>query len=444
MPKPLRRLARLHPLQRVAIVAWVLLLAGVSVRLLIAPVRSHTVVPIYLTAAERWLESAPLYLEAPPLDVYRNPPGLAAAFVPFTWLPERLAGIVWRWLGVALFLTALARWMREGLPRPLSPGESGLVFTLVSILAVPSVNNGQMNMLMVGALLYGATAAAQVPCWWKPGAPSTTPARQRVYAAAGIWLAAAAAVKVYPAAVGLLVGLVDRRRVFPWFFGAALVFFVLPFALRDPDYVATECENFLIHVLADDRTWAGLTRAPQDLFLALRVWAAPPPVEIYLVAKLLVAIGMAGLVGLVLRQTHNSRLVSSIGFHLGCVWITVLGPATEVQTYVLLAPSAAVSVVQAAAERQRRAGLVRLGLAIVGYGLLILPIIRDMFPHGKAFHALALPPIGGTLILVAVIWSAAQAIRTTRTAASAELVKLSPPETLTLERKAPCPTDRAA
>ena len=443
MPSPLQRLARLHPLQRVAFIAWALLLIGVSARVLIAPVRSHTVVPIYLTAAERWLESAPLYHHAPPLDVYRNPPGVAAAFVPFTWLPERLAGLVWRWLGVALFLTGLARWMREGLPRPLSPGESGVVLTLVSILAVPSVNNGQANMLMVGALLYGATAAARVPCWWKPGAQFAIPARQRVYAAAGVWLAVAASVKVYPAAVGLLVGLVDRRRVYPWFFGVALVLFALPFALRDPDYVATECENFLIHVLADDRTWAALARAPQDIFLALRVWVAPPPVEIYLMAKLAVAVGMAGLVGLVLRQTHDPRIVSSIGFHLGCVWITVLGPATEIQTYVLLAPTAAVMVVQAAAERQG-ARLIRFGLAIVGYGLLIVPIFRDMFPQGKAFHALALPPIGGTLVLVAVIWSAVRAIRVAPSAALVEPPQSTPPETPTLEERHTCLTDRAA
>jgi hypothetical protein len=440
----IQTLVRLHPLQRVAVFIWFALLIGVTGRVLFAPLRSHTVVPIYLTAAERWQRSEPLYVELPRLDVYRNPPGIAAAFIPLTWLPERLAGLLWRALGVTLFLVGLGRMVRDGLPRPLTPGESGAVFSLAVIPAIPSISNGQTNMIIIGALLLGATAAARLP------GPSQTravppPTRGRwTFAIIGSWLTIATAVKVYPAAVGLLIGLVNRYRVYPWFFAGCAVCFAFPYLLQTPGYVSDEYENFAVHVVADDRTWAALTRAPQDLFLAFRVWAAPPMVEIYLLAKLAAAAGMAGLVGLALRQTRNPREVVPLGFHLGCIWVTVLGPATEIPTYVLLGPTAASVAVLGAADRRTLGGRIRFGLAGLGYGLMILPIVRDMLPNGKPFHALALPPIGGALVLMSVIWSGARMIWAGTGSHTLHTASADRDETSTEERRPPCPTDRAA
>lgn len=443
MPNLFRQFARLHPLQRAAAVVWVALLLGVTGRVLVAPARSHTVVPIYLTAAEKWQAGGPLYDEVPKMDIYRNPPGIAAAFVPLTWLPERLAGLAWRGLGAAVFLVGLAGWARHGLPRPLSSGETGAVFLLAAVLAVPSVNNGQTNMVIIGALLLGATAAARLPAVWFDGAAPAGPRGRWAFAAVGGWLAVAASVKVYPAAVGLLVGLVDRRRIYPWFFAGCGAFFLAPYLIRDADYVTGEYENFVIHVTADDRTWAALTRAPQDLFLAVRVWVGPPYVGAYLVAKLAAAAGFAGLVALVARRTGNPRVVVPLGFHLGCVWVTVLGPATEVQTYILLGPTAAAVAVLAAADRRAAGGPARFALAAGGYGLMVLPIVRDTFPNGKPFHALALPPIGGALVLASVVWSAARVVRAGAAAAPADAPAVGF-MTPTSVRTAPCLLDRVA
>src|SRR5262249_56381323 len=113
----------------------------------------------------------------------------AGGFVPFTLLPETGAEIAWRAVGAAVFLLGLGRWVRHGLPRPLTPAETGAVFLLAAPLALASLNNGQTNLILIGLLLLGATAAARQQ--WRT---------------AGAWLAPAGTLKGYPPAVRVLGG----------------------------------------------------------------------------------------------------------------------------------------------------------------------------------------------------------------------------------------------
>src|SRR5439155_501340 len=162
---------------------------------------------------------------------------------PFTWVPEKVAGLLFRGLSAALFLGGLAVWVRHGLPRPLTPGETGAVFTLAGPLALNSLNNGQTNLPIIGALLFGATPVARGP--WRG-----------TYQA--IQLGAAAA---------MLAGVL------------------------------------------------------------LAAW-----------------------------RTRDRRFTSALGLHLGCIWMTVLGPATEAHTYAILAPTAAAVAVLAYSDRKERGG----------------------------------------------------------------------------------------
>jgi hypothetical protein len=385
-----RPAVRLHPAQRVAAFIWLVLLLGVAGRVLAEPARSHTVVPIYLAAAEHWLAGGDLYRVAPGMDIFRNPPWFAAAFVPFTLIPEKLAGLLWRGLGAAVFLLGLRAWQRDGLPRPLTPAESGAVFALAAVPAVPSLNNGQTNLLLIGGLLFGAASAARSH-----------------FRTAGGWLALAAGLKVYPAAVALLIGLV-RRRVLPVFAAGCAGFAAIPFIAQSPGYVGRQYAEFVHSVRADDRADADPGRAPQDLFLACRVWGRPPRRDVYLGLKLVAAAGMAGLVLLVARR--DPRAVVPLAFGLGCGWVTVLGPATEPHTYVVLGSTAAVTLVTAWRPRSF-AGCLRLSLAGCGYALLVFPLVRDGLPGGRPYHQLALQPVGGCLVLAAVVWDAARITR---------------------------------
>ncbi|HUR53498.1 MAG TPA: glycosyltransferase family 87 protein, partial [Gemmataceae bacterium] len=336
-------------------------------------------------AGHRWTAGEDLYAYKPPLDVYRNPPGIAAGFVPFTWMPERGAGLAWRWLSAAVFLVGLVAWARHGLPRPLKPWESGLLVALTVPFALPSLNNGQTNLIIIGLLLLGVTAVARTR-----------------HTAAGSWLALASYVKVYPAAVAMLLAAVSPKKLAPRFAVACGLLVALPFLFQSAGYVSGQYRSFRDASIAGDRTLAELPRAPRDLYLVLRVWATPPSQEVYTAIKLGAATGMAALVLLVWRRTRDMKSVAPLALGLGCVWMTVLGPATEVHTYTLLGPTTAAAVVFAIADRKW--GMV--ALAVVGWALLISPVIRDMFPKGGPFQAMGPQPVGGVLLLVAIVWQA--------------------------------------
>src|SRR5262245_17562272 len=175
---------------RIAVGVWAALLLGVCGRVLLAKPRSGTVVPIYLAAGERWAAGEDLYAPHPELDVYRNPPGVAAAFVPFTYLPEKAAGVAWRLFGAAVFLVGLVRFRRDVVP-DLSANRAGVMLALAAVVALPAVNNGQVNLLIAGAVLNG-TAAVAGRRWWE---------------AAG-WFGLGGWLKVYPLAAGLLTAVV--------------------------------------------------------------------------------------------------------------------------------------------------------------------------------------------------------------------------------------------
>ena len=398
-------MTKLHPLQRFALAAWFLLLVGVGGRVLFAPVRSQTVVPIYRDAAERWTRGDDLYEIRPPRDVFRNPPVIAAAFVPLTWVPERAAGLLWRGLCAAAFLVALRRWCRDGLPRPLTPGETGAVFALAVLPALPCLNNGQVNLLLAALLLLGATATAQAR------------------SVAGLWLGLAAGIKLYPVAAALLLGMA-KLRLLPVFALTVAGCFAAPFLLEDANRAAGEYRTFLASAQADDRTAGDTARWPRDAFLLLRVWAIAPDPAVYRGVQLGVAAGMAAIVFAVARRTRNPRVVAPLAFHLGCVWMTVFGPATEAHTYTLLGPTAAAVVVFALAQRRERRGLARVGLALAGYALLVSPTLREMFPNGNAFQLLGPHPAGGLLVLAAVVWGAIRRPDAAETGAS-QVVRVS-------------------
>lgn len=380
---------------RIAILLWSAALLGVLGRVAASPLTSQSVVPIYQGAAERWVHGddlyAPYHLRAE-ADVYRYPPGFAACFVPFTWLPPRGAALVWRVVSAMVFLSGLGVWTRHALQ--LSMAQRGTVFALAAPLVLPSLNNGQANLILIGLLLHGATAVL----------------RSRG-AIAGVCLAAAAAIKVYPVAVGLLLATAFPRRVLPGYVLAMASFAVLPFLLA-PHSATEQYRRFVQAEQAENRRHGDYQDPPRDLYWVLRTYFVAPSDQNYSGIVIAAALGMAVLVAhaaapwrsrLVKPRraaTARERLCIVLAFDLGCVWMTVFGPATEPATYTLLAPTAATAVVLAWSSLSR----LRLVVALAGYLLLLSPVVRDFFPNGRAFHVLGPQPLGGLLLLGVVGW----------------------------------------
>jgi hypothetical protein len=363
---------------RLATLAWALLAAGVTLRVALAPASSGSVFPVYTTAAESWLAGDDLYTLDFSKPCFRYHPLVAASFVPWLALPYKVAAILWRWLGIVLLLAGLGAWLRHLAPRPATPARRGWLLLLVVPLALQSINNAQVNSHLLGLLLLGLAAAA----------------RERWTLAAAL-ITTATVFKLYPVAVGLLLVVVHPRPFAPRFALMLLLAAALPFLARDPEYVARQYQVWFDYLQSDHRAAGAVEQAPRDLYLLLRVWVGPPPESAY---RFLQA-GSAGILALgcwaLRRRGVPDKTVLAAVLNLGCVWMTLLGPATESSTYTLLGATAAGLLVFADPARPR--GVSR--LAALGYGLLVLPTVAAMFPGGTRLQVFGVQPAGAICLL---------------------------------------------
>jgi hypothetical protein len=334
------------------------------------------VVPIYLKAAHRWVAGEDLYAPSPPLDVYRNPPGFAAAFASLTVLPGKIAGIVWRLLSATVLLGGLYRFAKA---TKLTPIQTGYFAALVAVLAIPSVNNGQVNVLLIGSVLLGFALAMEGKLW-----------------PAALWLALATGLKIYPVAAALL-GVITVPRV-GWRYAVAVVaIFVMPFAFQSPAYVVETYGSLLEALQHDDRTYnEHLFRVPHDWTIIPRVW-----LDVVIPAAMTKTISvLAGVVFALIVALAKSRAVTA--FLLASIWMTLFGPATEIPTYTLLGPAAAWWLVRRPSIR-----------SFLMIAFLAAPILRAALPSSEVLPCRTAAPIAAMILLVDVL------ARTVRIAPSA-------------------------
>ncbi len=363
---------------RLAWTLWLVLAAAVGVRVAVSKPTSQSVLPIYLAAGERWQRGESLYGPAQTLDIYRNPPVIAAGFAALTPLPEKLTGLLVRGVGLALFLTGLLRVRRTLLPE-WGPSRAGWLFALAVVPSVPSVNNGQLNLHLAALALHGVAAAAAGR-----------------WSAAAAWVGVAVWVKVYPVALGLLVLFVAPPRFTLVLLAVVALGFALPFALDDAATVRAQYAEYAHYLHLDDRTHDDLSRVPRDWTAIPRTWlhwVSPEPVT-----KAVSLAAAAGLALLMLarrsRPLGESLLAALVGSH---VWMTAFGPATEMNTYSLLAAVAPLVILTPGLSRQSRT------LAVSGYTLLVVTVLRGMFPNDRDFNVLGPQALGAVLLAVAYL-----------------------------------------
>lgn len=362
---------------RTAVGVCLAVFVAVFVRVLVQGPNSQTVVPIYLGAGERWLAGVTLYHLHTGHDLYRNPPAVAALFAPFALLDPKTAAVVWRLVCWAAYLAGVRSLVRDVLP-PLSGWQRAAVWMLSVALAVPAINNGQANLMIVAAALLGAGAAARGR-WW---------------VAAG-WLAFAGWLKVYPFAVGLLCVLAAPRQLGWRLAVTAAVLFAAPFGLQDPRYVWGEHQVFVDEMGRDDRTAAhvGWTRVPRDWTVLPRLAA-----DVCVPRAAAVAVGLVAAAGMAVLSAGSTSPHGKPGFYLplclGLIWVTLFGPGTEMNTYSVLAPVAGAVAVTATGWRRVPAW--------AAAGLLLATIVRASLPPDAPVQLIEAQPVAAALLLVAV------------------------------------------
>jgi hypothetical protein len=358
---------------KVVVAVWAAVLLILCARLLVTD-RGQGVYPIFANAARKWLAGQDLYRG--PGEPYRYSPLAAVALVPLSGLPDRLGGIVWRLLNAGVLLGGLAWWCRAVLA--LTHRQRALFFLLVLPLSVGSLNNGQSNPLLLGLLLIGGAAAATER--WN---------------LVGGCLAFACLVKLYPVAVALLLAAGYPRRLAGRLTGALALGLALPFLLGPPAYVTAQYADWLHRLVTEDRQTWPVSGGYRDLRMLFRLWAVPLGPRTFLAIQLLAAGGIAALCLARRRGERPDRRFLIGVLSLGCCWMTVLGPATESCTYMLLAPALAGAVIEAWQGRPRWAGR---GVVLASYGLFLVSQVMLWFPWGSGFTNLGSQPFAGLLL----------------------------------------------
>jgi hypothetical protein len=361
-----------------ALAVWTIVFLGLAVRTLANPHRA-TAFTVYRLAGVHWLSAQHLYGD---WRGFVYSPLAALFFTPFGLLSPGLGNLGWTWLNAAIFLLGVYALLSSGIYPGVKPRYHGIVYLLLVPLVLGNLDTGQANPTVIGLVLL-AVAAAPAERW----------------SVAALCVAAATYLKIYPLAVGLILFLMAPRRLGWRLLLALVVLGFLPFLFQHWSYVSQQYREWISTRSADDRRLYPLKDVPLDLwFLLVRLGHLPIPGFVYSVFQVLSggAIALFCLAG-VWRRWPKERLIAGILAFL-CIWMTLCGPATELQTYILLAP--AVVLTLADAVFGSRALWLRIGLLLV-YLLMALAVARTSFlPSQKGLWILTLQPVAAIVFLV--------------------------------------------
>ena len=390
-PPPTRR-----PYAWIVAGLWVAVLLAVSVRVGLKPERQSVYTVDYATAGHQWLHGQEVY-RLNRHFVYS--PLTAAAFVPFSLLPEGLGNIVWRWCSVGALLLVVAAWLRGGLAGPDAHGPPGTtatatVFLLMLPLCVGNMNNGQINPL-VFVLVAGGVLGVRWGRW----------------NLAALLLAAAAFVKIYPLAIGMLLALLYPRRLLGRLVLALLGLFVLSLLLQRPAYAWGEYGQWFGVLGGDNRLETDIYATWRDFGFLLRASGVPLSDRAYRLMEAAAggALALFLWTGQRWQGWDRERLLVGV-LYLGCAWMLLFGPATESATYVLLALPLCAALVAAWTSgglpgQPRGSNALRIALT-TAYALMVVTDAFGSWFHNRAHHLYtrAQQPVAALIFAGALVW----------------------------------------
>jgi hypothetical protein len=379
--------------------AWLAVGVAVGVRTWHRPA-SHTVFPKLALGAEHWWADRPLYDEYPPLDYFRYPPALAVAVTPLAALGLTAGGVVWAWLGLAVYGLGLARFQRDVLPGDWTSARRAAFLLLALFGALRGLWNGQSNALVAGLVLLAGSAVV----------------RRRWWAAAAL-LAVAVHVKLTPLVLAGLLCALYPRHLTPRLMVAVAALGVAVFLTRPPDAAARQHLGYADHLLSTaSERWPSF-RDGWTVWLVLRHRADGAPVDVrapldapaYRLTQALA--GLAVLAWCLRRRGGGDAAAVNGALGLGMAWLLLFGPAAEHATFVFLAPWLAWAVVQRGLWPAGRplADAAAVLVLLLGWGALTEPF-AGAFPW-----ALTALPLGAALCAAWLVGVAPQAALSART-----------------------------
>jgi hypothetical protein len=260
-----------------------------------------------------------------------------------------------------------------------------LGLALLLPLSIGNLNNGQASPLIIALLICGCLAALD----------------ERWTLTAGC-IAIAAFFKIYPLAIGLLLAVIEPRKLSWRLLLGVLILGVLSLVLQRPDYVVSQYGDWWRSLGADQRRVSTELGSWRDAWLLLRIVHVPITVGAYAVLQSATAVAAAVFCWWRSKQWHRAAVIWS-AFSVGCLWITLFGPSTELATYIFLAPVVAFACAQVLTpviQGRQSFGWFQF-LPVAAYGLLLsaealnawVPVIRQ----NNYLHAIQ--PVAALLFL---------------------------------------------
>jgi len=332
----------------------------------------HSVMKIYREAAADWWRGDPLY-DPRPRNGFFYLPHAAMAFIPYTWFPERIGEVVWRWTMLAAL--AWSVWGLAGMFGGARPRWTFLTATVVTAAAsFSAVAYGQSNTLLAAFLVLAVVALGQAA--WKAGA---------------LWLLLALVAKPVGLVPFLLAGACYARRLaVPLVVGFALLAGVSFLHPKD-DYEEEQYALFYQTMQVAQNTKKKHRFC--DVQGIIQPFGLEVPGRAMNVLRALAALAALLLAWRAVRH-YDAPRGAFVCLLLAVLYLLLLNPRTETNSYVMLAPF--VGILLAAA-------VVRAGFGRRFWWLAALAVILTVENLGP-LHQVAQPWLKPAATLAFAAW----------------------------------------
>jgi Glycosyltransferase family 87 len=336
-------------------IAWAVLFATISILILAGS--DHSVVSTYRDASVQWFSGHDIYNDTGHGFLYL--PAAALLFAPFAWLPTAGWEIAWRFVAIGGFAIGIQR-----LCKFAAGPKSGPTFVLMTLASLPPAlacaRNGQSTLIMSGLMMLACVDLAECRRGW-----------------AVFWATLAVAFKPLAIVMLLLAPFLDRRLAWRAALGIAVILGV-PFLTAPPGYVV---EQYLkCGQMFRASSHCGIIELWAQPFCVLGLLGLNLSESTQTAIRLVAAGGAIGLCLAARRRLSRERAAEYL-LAISTLYILLLNPRTENNTYAMLGPVIGLSLVASLASRRPSRGeavCLSIALALMAVGdALVRPLAGD-------------------------------------------------------------------
>jgi hypothetical protein len=339
-------------------IAWAALFTTISILILAGS--DHSVVSTYRDATVQWFAGRDIYTDTGHGFLYL--PVAAVLFAPFAWLPPAACEIAWRFVAIGCFAIGVRR-----LCKITAGAQSNATFVVLTLASLPPAlacaRNGQSTLVMAGLMMLACVALAE---------------RRRNWAV--LWATLAVALKPLAVVLLLLAPFMDRRLIGRVALGVAVVL-SLPFLMQRPAYVLDQYMKCAQMFRASSH--CGMIELWAQPFCVLGLLGVNVSESTQTVIRLIAAAGAIAICRAARLRTGPMRTAEYL-LAISVLYILLLNPRTENNTYAMLGPVIGLSLVAAlAAQRRDRGEVIFLStlLALMAVGDSVVRIFAAEGEH---------------------------------------------------------------